>query len=130
MWLRRRAPRADRSTVFIGEGCEIEGCCRFTGVAVVAGRVAGDRLAAEHLIVSPTGVVSGVVQATVVTVGGTIEGTIVASERVELLATARITGDIETPAISIDAGAVLDGRCHTVRAASAEAPAALVPQTG
>ena len=129
MWLRRRASRADGSTVFIGEGCTIEGGCHFSGVAIIAGRVSGDRIAAEHLIVSPSGNVSGVVRATVVTVGGTIEGTIVATERVELLATARVTGDIETPAITMDCGAVLDGRCHMMRATAAESPVALVPQT-
>jgi cytoskeletal protein CcmA (bactofilin family) len=129
MWLRRRQSTANGSTVFIGDGCTIEGDCQFKGVAIVAGRITGDRISAEHLIVSPTGSVTGVVHATVVTVSGTIEGAIVAGERVELLATARVTGDIQTPAITMDCGAVLDGRCRTVRGPAAESPGALVPQT-
>jgi cytoskeletal protein CcmA (bactofilin family) len=130
MWRRRRARKPEHSTVFIGDGSAIDGCCRFTGVAVVAGRVTGDLIAADHLMVAETGTVTGVVQATVVTVSGTIFGTVRATERVALLASARITGDIETPALSIDAGAVLDGRCQTSRAAPAQPEIAAMSQTG
>jgi cytoskeletal protein CcmA (bactofilin family) len=130
MWRRRRVRKPEHFTTFIDDGSAIDGCCRFVGVTVVAGRITGEEIAADHLIVSETGTVTGVIRATVVTVSGTICGTIVASDRVELLASARITGDIETPAITIDAGAVLDGRCRAVRALPAPSPAALLPQSG
>lgn len=130
MWGRKRVRKPEHCTTFIDDGSTIEGCCRFTGSTVVAGRITGEQIAADHLIVGETGTVTGVIRATVVTVAGTICGTIVASERVELLATARITGDIETPALTIDAGAIVDGRCHTMRAFPAESPIALAPQTG
>jgi cytoskeletal protein CcmA (bactofilin family) len=127
MWGQRRPRGRDDSTVFIGQGSEIEGSCRFPGLAIVEGRITGDHVTAKHLVVGEGGAVTGVVRATVVTVKGTITGTIVASERVELLATARVTGDIEAPALAIEAGAVLDGRCHSIRES---APPALLPHTG
>ncbi|MBI4343552.1 MAG: polymer-forming cytoskeletal protein [Candidatus Omnitrophica bacterium] len=43
------------------------------------------------------------------TIGGTVEGHITASRRVELLSTARVTGKISTPRMVMQDGAILQG---------------------
>ncbi len=77
--------------------------------------MAGDVLTADHLVVGAAGSVAGVVNATVVIVRGTVTGNIVAAERVELAAAARVIGDIETPVLAMESGAVLEGHCRIVR---------------
>ncbi len=99
----------------MGEGCEIEGRCRLVGAAIVEGRVSGDRLVADELVVGDRGAVTADVHVQTVIVRGTVIGNIVASERVELAPTARVVGAIETPVLAMADGAVLEGHCRITR---------------
>lgn len=99
----------------MGEGCEIEGRCRLVGAAIVEGRVAGDRLIADELIVGDRGAVTADVHVNTIVIRGAVTGNIVAAERVELAPTARVVGDIETPVLAMADGAVLDGHCRITR---------------
>jgi len=49
-------------------------------------------------------------------VGGSIKGNIKATNTVKLLATAQIIGNIEVPKISIEEGAIFNGKCRTAEA--------------
>jgi cytoskeletal protein CcmA (bactofilin family) len=112
MWLRRSAQRSNGLVAVVGEGCELEGRCHFTGVAMIEGRVTGESVTADQLIIGATGSVAGVVTATLVVVRGTVKGNIVARERVDLAATARVEGDIQAPTLAMEAGAVVEGHCR------------------
>jgi cytoskeletal protein CcmA (bactofilin family) len=58
-------------------------------------------------------------------VAGEIEGNVCARQRVELLASGCIRGDVETPRLAIADGGLLLGRCTTGAAAKRpESPAA------
>lgn len=46
-----------------------------------------------------------------ITISGTIKGRIKATEALRFTATAQVTGDIETPKLSIEEGAVFKGKC-------------------
>ena len=102
MWPFSRRSDAKSLAVFIGAGSEVDGRCRFTGTTIIDGRVTGDFLTADHLIIDESGTVASVVKATVVIVKGTVTGNVDATQRVELLATGRVTGDIETPALTME----------------------------
>ncbi|MDH5191738.1 MAG: polymer-forming cytoskeletal protein, partial [Gammaproteobacteria bacterium] len=52
------------------------------------------------------------IKARIVVVGGTVEGIIEATEKVELRATAQISGDINSPNIAMATGAVFEGDMH------------------
>jgi cytoskeletal protein CcmA (bactofilin family) len=54
---------------------------------------------------------SNIVVATAI-INGRVLGDIHATERVELLSHARVIGNIETPALAIQPGAVFEGECH------------------
>ena len=64
------------------------------------------------LIVGETAEVQGNIFVATAMVDGLVRGDIRASERVELGATARVFGNIETPALTIQPGAVFEGQCH------------------
>ncbi len=51
-----------------------------------------------------------------ITISGSIKGNIKATEVVRLLSTAQVIGNIEVPKISIDQGAIFNGKCRTAEA--------------
>jgi cytoskeletal protein CcmA (bactofilin family) len=59
-------------------------------------------------------VVSEVIVATVI-IDGCLRGDVHATKRVELLSHAKVIGNIESPAIVIQPGAVFEGECHFLR---------------
>jgi cytoskeletal protein CcmA (bactofilin family) len=127
MWPFRSRPDEKSLAVFIGAGSEFDGRCRFTGTTIVDGRITGDLLAAEHLIIGESGMVASVVNATVVIVKGTLTGNVAATQRVELSGTARVTGDIETPALTMEAGATVNGHCRISPAQREPSVGVIVP---
>ena len=76
---------------------------------VIAGRVEGSiSLGGRVLTLAPESHVVGTISAASVIVSGTVEGTIVADERLELRSTAVIDGDLSTPALVVAEGASLN----------------------
>jgi cytoskeletal protein CcmA (bactofilin family) len=75
------------------------------------GQVEGSIELRDHsLTVGPNGVVKANVSAKGVIVQGKLEGSIIASDRVELRQSAVVTGDLATQRISIEEGAFLKGK--------------------
>lgn len=64
------------------------------------------------LIVSETAEVGANIFVAAAIIEGLVRGDIHATERVELGGKARVLGNIETPAIAIQPGAVFEGQCH------------------
>ena len=59
------------------------------------------------------GEVEAEVQVTVGIISGQVKGNITGRERIELGRTARIFGNIVTPILVLEEGAVFDGQCKT-----------------
>ncbi|GEM_PF-1976482 len=102
-------------------GAEFHGLLVTHGEVRVDGRVHGEILGADILEIGESGEVEASIEADVVVVAGTFRGEIRAHHRVELRATARVQGSIETPRLVLEEGSVLNGRC---RAGSAPIAAA------
>ena len=64
------------------------------------------------LIISETGEVASDIVVGAAIIDGVLHGDIQASERVELQEHARVFGNIESPALTIQPGAVFEGQCH------------------
>jgi cytoskeletal protein CcmA (bactofilin family) len=98
---------------FLGEGTEITGDIRFTEImrvdAALNGTITSD---SGSLLVMEKGRIKATVQAGIVEISGTIEGTITARTSVKIHASGRVYGDIYTPSLIIENGAVFDGKCH------------------
>ena len=76
----------------------------------IHGRLKGQvRMDAGALLVAPTGNVDAHVHGTRVTIHGTVAGDVAAAERVELTATADVTGTITTPSLVLQDGATFNG---------------------
>jgi cytoskeletal protein CcmA (bactofilin family) len=115
VWARRKQEPAPKKGLgaFLDESSEIEGQYSSSGTVVLDARVRGELTSKGTLIIGEHGVAEARVLGVNIVVRGTVNGSIVASERVELKAGARVNGDIEAPVIAMEAGAHIDGRCRT-----------------
>ena len=84
----------------------------FEGTLRISGYVAGTIRSSEgSLIVDPEGEVDADIFVRQATIHGRLRGEIRAEESVLIGASARVIGDIDTVALSIEPGAVFKGRC-------------------
>jgi cytoskeletal protein CcmA (bactofilin family) len=109
---------------FVGSGTVITGEASFKSMLRVDGRFSG-RIASTGgaLIVGSGGQVDANIEVAVATIHGIVNGDIIASDRIELGRAAKLTGNIQTPSLMIEQGAVFEGSCKMTQAkASAERP--------
>ena len=101
----------DVSNNFIGERSYFTGTFNINGSLRIDGRFEGKYLQAEQLYIGPGGKIRTNINAVSVIIEGLVIGNINASNRVLLMPTARILGDIKTPELIIQNGVILEGRC-------------------
>ena len=92
----------------------------FEGVLRINGYAAGVIRSTEgSLIVDADGELDADISVNDATIYGCVRGDILAKQKVELRGSARVVGDIETVALSIEPGAAFQGRCIFVQASAA-----------
>lgn len=111
------------ATSVIDHGCEAQGRFNFIGTVAMNGKFRGELFSADTLLLGAEGEVEAEVQVAVGIISGQIKGDITGRERIELSGTARVFGNIVTPVLVLEEGAVIDGQCKT-------APATRPPATG
>lgn len=98
---------------FVGGTTVLSGDAEFKGMLRIDGRFSGRISSAKGtLIVSAGGVVEANIAVATARINGTVNGDIVASERIELGRTAQVNGNIQTPSLVIEHGAVFEGTCR------------------
>jgi cytoskeletal protein CcmA (bactofilin family) len=108
-------------TGFVGNGTTLKGEANFKGMLRVDGVLAGHvKSDGGTLIVGNNGQVDGEIAVAVATIQGTVNGNITASQRLELGRAAKVKGDIETPSLIIEQGAVYEGTCRMVQSREAQ----------
>jgi cytoskeletal protein CcmA (bactofilin family) len=104
------APAADgRIDTIIGRETEFKGTLVSSGLIRIEGRFEGEITHKGDIAVGETGVLNANIKARNLTVAGTITGNIDATGKLELLPTARLTGDISVSALVIGEGAAFKG---------------------
>ena len=109
---------------FVGSGTVITGEASFKTMLRVDGRFSG-RITSTGgaLIVGSGGQVDANIEVAVATIHGIVNGDIIASDRIELGRAAKLTGNIQTPSLMIEQGAVFEGSSKMTQAkAAAEKP--------
>jgi cytoskeletal protein CcmA (bactofilin family) len=106
---------------YVGNGTNIDGETSFKGMMRVDGHVSGNISSDDGtLIVGDGGRVDANLNVAVAMIRGTVNGEIIATQRIQLGRTARVTGNIQTSSLSIEEGAVFEGNCRmTAKAAAA-----------
>ena len=109
---------SEEFVIFIGESTEIKGTVQFEGSGRIDGIVEGKIVVKGILIIGQGAQVSNEVEGDTLVIGGNVRGKIVGHKKVQLLKTAVVNADIETPSFSIEEGSQFNGNCRTSERAS------------
>ena len=123
LFSRKPARGADAGYSVIDSVLTIAGDITTQGTVRVDGRIEGALHRADTLVIGAGGTVVGNVEAREVVIGGTLLGSLSASTRVEVQATATVNGDIRAAAVLLVEGGTVHGHV------SISATAADVAQT-
>jgi cytoskeletal protein CcmA (bactofilin family) len=110
---------------FVGSGTVITGESSFKSLLRVDGRFSGRiNSTTGTLIVGAGGQVDANIDVSVAMIHGVVNGDIIAGQRIELGRAAKLNGNITTPSLVIEQGAVFEGSCKMVEPkAATEKPA-------
>jgi cytoskeletal protein CcmA (bactofilin family) len=101
---------------FVGGGTVFTGEAAFKGMLRVDGRLKGHIASQDGtLIVGTNGQVDADIEVSVATIHGTVNGDIVATKRIEIGRTSKVIGNIQTPALVIEQGAIFEGSCRMLQ---------------
>jgi len=103
------------ATSVIDHGCDAQGRLSFVGTVAMNGKFRGELFSADTLFLGLEGEVEAEVQVKVGIIAGQVKGNITGRERIELSPSARVFGNIVTPILVLEEGAVFDGQCKTSR---------------
>jgi cytoskeletal protein CcmA (bactofilin family) len=97
---------------FVGGGTVVTGEANFKAMMRVDGHLSG-RVSSSSgtLIVGANGKVDANIEVAVAVIHGTINGDIIATQRLELGRAAKVNGNIQTPSLIIEQGAMFEGSC-------------------
>ena len=105
---------------FVGGGTVVTGEANFKAMMRVDGHLSG-RVSSTSgtLIVGSNGKVDANIEVAVAAIHGTVNGDIIATQRLELGRSAKVNGNIQTPSLVIEQGAVFEGSCKMLQMSSA-----------
>ncbi len=109
-----------RLSGFVGNGTVLTGETNFQAMLRVDGHLTG-KVASDSgtLIIGSTGRVDANILVAAAMINGTVNGDIVATEKIELGRTARVVGNIKSPRLLIEDGAILEGNCSMMKSKEA-----------
>lgn len=96
----------------IGPDASLRGNYNSKNSVHVDGEIYGNLTCEEGIIVGEKGMIRGNLVGRTILIGGKVKGNITATERMELQATAQVTGDLTAPRLLIEEGAMFEGNCQ------------------
>ena len=100
-----------RVETLIGQEASLRGSYNAKHTIHVEGEIYGNVTSEDGIIVGDKGMMRGNLTARSILIGGKVKGNIIASQRLELQATANVEGDLSAPVLVIEEGAVFEGSC-------------------
>ena len=106
-----------RLSGFVGHGTVLTGETHFQMMLRVDGHLTGTVTSdGGTLIVGTNGQVDANVSVGVATINGVVNGDVIASEKIHLGRTAKVMGNVATPRLVIEEGAMFEGGCSMMKA--------------
>lgn len=110
-----------RLSGFVGHGTTLTGETNFQMMLRVDGQLTGSVSSdGGTLIVGTNGQVDANVAVASAMINGSVNGDIIATERIQLGRTAKVVGNIQTPRLVLEDGAILEGGCTMLKARDAQ----------
>lgn len=99
----------------IGEGTVLRGEFDINGVLRIDGIFYGSINGKGKVLIGEGGEAHSDINAKIVVIGGTVYGNVIATERITILSTGKLIGNIQTPRLVIEEGTIFDGKCNVLR---------------
>jgi cytoskeletal protein CcmA (bactofilin family) len=99
----------DDNITLLARGVLLKGEIRVEGTVRIDGRLEGDIQTKGTVVIGEDGVVQGTISAGVIVNSGKIKATVTATERLQLLKTGVLIGEVHTPAFSMEDGSKFQG---------------------
>ena len=101
---------------FVGSGTVVTGEANFKAMMRVDGHLSGRiNSSTGTLIVGANGKVDANIEVAIAVVHGTVNGDIIATQRLELGRAAKLNGNIQTASLMIEPGALFEGSCKMLK---------------
>ena len=94
----------------VGEGTHVRGHIELSGLLRIDGDFTGSIRSEGKVLIGKNGRADCTVEAAIVVIGGVIRGTIYASEKVIVLATGMVLGNVYCPRLIAEPGVLMDGQ--------------------
>jgi len=121
-WFDRKKSETSEWTGFLEQGVKLEGKLESSGTFRIDSAMKGTIVSDDMLILGEHASVEGEIRGIRVVIAGRFDGKIQAKTRVEIQPNAIVTGEVHTPCLVIEPGAVFDGQCHMLAPAEAAKP--------
>jgi len=101
---------------FVGSGTSVTGEATFKAMLRIDGHLSGRITSSSGtLVVGAGGQVDANIEVAIASIQGIVNGDIISTQRVELGRAAKVNGNIQTPSLVIEQGAVFEGSCKMVQ---------------
>ena len=104
-------PTEPEPVAYLYKGSRVTGQLSFQGAVRIDGSVDGEIQCQGTLTIGEGADIRAKLSGRVVILRGKVEGNVTAKERVELIAPARLIGNVDTPRLLVTEGVVFDGNC-------------------
>lgn len=101
---------SDDARPLLDRGAVFDGKVSFTGTLRIDGHLRGTAVSDGTLVVGEPGLVEADLEVGGLIVLGSVVGAVRARERVEVAATGRLEGEVETPRLRVDPGGQIEAR--------------------
>ncbi|MCK4553681.1 polymer-forming cytoskeletal protein [Candidatus Parcubacteria bacterium] len=98
----------------IGSSVKVKGDFNSQGNIIIEGIVQGNLKTKGNLLVGDKAKITADIEAKEAKISGEIKGNVKIKEYLELTATAKIFGDVEASSLSVERGAILNGKCTMI----------------
>src|SRR5208337_2769818 len=105
----------ERIATTLGRETDFHGTMRFKESLKIDGVFTGEIVSAGFLYIEQGASITANIHVGSVVVGGTVKGNIEATEKLEMLATGKVFGNIRTGKLKIADGVVFEGKCEMIK---------------
>jgi cytoskeletal protein CcmA (bactofilin family) len=105
----------EKIVTILGKETNFNGILRFKESLKIDGRFEGEIESPGFLYIENGATVTADIKVGAVVIGGVVRGNIEASDRLEMLATGKVFGNIRTAKLNIADGVVFEGKCEMIK---------------
>jgi len=129
-WFDRKRQEPSEWSGFLERGVKIDGKIETAGTFRIDSVMKGTLLSEDTLIIGEHAIVEGEVIGNRIVIAGRFDGTMRAKTKVEIQPSAIVTGEIFSPCVVIEPGAIFDGQCHMPAPAEPAKPVTIPIRSG